>query len=72
MENFPSASVGWRIDQESFMTSLKDVSELKLRAGYGITGLNVALGPVGANGRLSVIILGSGRTKQPVHLSLWQ
>jgi len=49
-ENFPSASVGWRIDQESFMTNLKDVSELKLRAGYGITGLNAALGPVGANG----------------------
>ncbi|HTI11654.1 MAG TPA: TonB-dependent receptor [Puia sp.] len=49
-ENFPSASVGWKIDQESFMSSVKDVSELKLRAGYGITGLNVAVGPTGANG----------------------
>ena len=37
---FPSASVGWRIDQESFMERFKKVSELKLRAGYGITGLN--------------------------------
>lgn len=37
---FPSASLGWRIDQEKFMESLKDVSELKLRVGYGITGLN--------------------------------
>ena len=38
--NFPSASVGWRIDQESFMTNMRSISELKLRAGYGITGLN--------------------------------
>lgn len=38
--NFPSASVGWRIDQESFMADMRAVSELKLRAGYGITGLN--------------------------------
>ncbi len=37
---FPSASIGWRIDQESFMASMPKVSELKLRAGYGVTGLN--------------------------------
>jgi len=37
---FPSASVGWRIDQESFMASMPKISELKLRAGYGVTGLN--------------------------------
>lgn len=37
---FPSASVGWRIDQEEFMKSQAKVSELKLRAGYGVTGLN--------------------------------
>ncbi|MHA4808684.1 TonB-dependent receptor [Flavitalea flava] len=49
-ENFPSASVGWRIDQESFMKGVTNISELKIRGGYGITGLNVAVGPVGANG----------------------
>ena len=49
-ENFPSASVGWKIDQESFMAGVKNISELKLRAGYGLTGLNAALGPVGGNG----------------------
>lgn len=38
--NFPSASVGWRIDQEPFMRAESRVSELKLRAGYGVTGLN--------------------------------
>ncbi|WP_207955512.1 SusC/RagA family TonB-linked outer membrane protein [Segetibacter sp. 3557_3] len=37
---FPSASVGWRIDQEDFMIGNTKISELKLRAGYGITGLN--------------------------------
>jgi TonB-linked SusC/RagA family outer membrane protein len=38
--NFPSASVGWRLDQEAFMRNIKEVSELKLRVGYGVTGLN--------------------------------
>jgi TonB-dependent starch-binding outer membrane protein SusC len=37
---FPSASIGWRIDQEDFMASNTKISELKLRAGYGVTGLN--------------------------------
>lgn len=37
---FPSGSVGWRVDQESFMQNLTNISELKLRAGYGLTGLN--------------------------------
>ena len=37
---FPSGSVGWRIDQEDFMKGSTKISELKLRAGYGITGLN--------------------------------
>jgi TonB-linked SusC/RagA family outer membrane protein len=37
---FPSASVGWRIDQEKFMQAQSTFSELKFRAGYGLTGLN--------------------------------
>jgi TonB-linked SusC/RagA family outer membrane protein len=36
---FPSAGVSWRVDQENFMNSFKDqVTNLKLRASYGITG----------------------------------
>jgi TonB-linked SusC/RagA family outer membrane protein len=36
---FPSAGISWRVDQESFMNSVKDqVTNLKLRASYGITG----------------------------------
>ena len=36
--NFPAASVGWNISREDFMSNLKFVSNLKIRAGYGITG----------------------------------
>ena len=37
---FPSGSIGWRIDQEDFMQNQSKISELKLRVGYGLTGLN--------------------------------
>lgn len=40
---FPSGSIGWRIDQENFMLDQSTISELKLRAGYGIAGLNGTL-----------------------------
>lgn len=40
---FPSGSIGWRIDQEHFMLDQSTISELKLRAGYGIAGLNGTL-----------------------------
>jgi len=35
---FPSASVGWKIDQESFLKNSTIFSELKLRAGIGRVG----------------------------------
>lgn len=38
--NFPGISAGWRISQESFMDSADWVYNLKLRAGFGITGTN--------------------------------
>ncbi len=37
---FPSGSIGWRIDQEKFMKDQTKISELKVRAGYGVTGIN--------------------------------
>lgn len=36
--NFPSASVAWRVSQEDFMQDLPVISNLKLRASYGVTG----------------------------------
>jgi TonB-linked SusC/RagA family outer membrane protein len=36
--NFPSASAGWRISQERFLSHVKWISDLKIRASWGITG----------------------------------
>ncbi len=37
--NFPSVSLGWRISDEKFMASLRDVlTDAKIRASYGSTG----------------------------------
>ncbi|WP_375418182.1 SusC/RagA family TonB-linked outer membrane protein [uncultured Hymenobacter sp.] len=35
---FPTASVGWRLINEGFMQRLPLFSDLKLRAGYGVSG----------------------------------
>ncbi len=35
---FPSASVGWKISNEDFMNGVSWLSDLKLRASYGILG----------------------------------
>lgn len=41
---FPSASVAWKISEMDFMKNDKLFNNLKLRAGYGVTG-NQAIGP---------------------------
>ena len=38
--NFWSLSAGWRISNEKFMKGITWVNDLKLRAGYGVTGNN--------------------------------
>ncbi|MGN6616372.1 MAG: SusC/RagA family TonB-linked outer membrane protein [Ilyomonas sp.] len=43
--NFPSFDVAWRISEENFMKGVGWVSELKLRAGYGVTGNSDAISP---------------------------
>lgn len=35
---FPAVSLGWRISQEEFLRDAEWINELKLRAGYGVTG----------------------------------
>lgn len=42
---FPSASAAWGISQEAFMQDVNWVNDLKLRAGYGITGNQDGLDP---------------------------
>jgi len=41
---FPSGAIAWNIAQESFMEGVPQISQLKLRASYGMTG-NQAIGP---------------------------
>lgn len=42
---FPSVSVGWRISEEKFMEKAEDIiDDLKLRAGWGITGNQGGIG----------------------------
>jgi len=36
--NFPGASVGWKLSEESFMQGITQISDLKLRASYGKVG----------------------------------
>jgi iron complex outermembrane receptor protein len=35
---FPSAALAWKLNEEAFLKDVKAISDLKLRAGYGITG----------------------------------
>ncbi|AGA79756.1 SusC/RagA family TonB-linked outer membrane protein [Echinicola vietnamensis] len=35
---FPAVSVGWRISNEPFLKNSKNIGEIKLRAGFGVTG----------------------------------
>ncbi len=42
---FPSASVAWRMSEEPFIKDMGVISNLKLRAGYGVTGNQQGLYP---------------------------
>lgn len=53
-EFFPSAAIGWRLDQESFMQHIDWISQLKLRLGYGSTG-NSAVDPYTTKGKIEQI-----------------
>lgn len=36
---FPAVSGAWRINKESFMEDVRFIDDLKIRAGYGVTGI---------------------------------
>ncbi|MFP5081562.1 SusC/RagA family TonB-linked outer membrane protein [Pedobacter sp. JCM 36344] len=52
--DFPAFSAGWTISEEDFMKDSKVFSNLKLRAGYGITGNS------GIGNYASLVTLGTG------------
>lgn len=43
--NFPSVSLGWKVNEEQFMQNVSWLNQLKLRAGYGVTGNDQSLNP---------------------------
>jgi TonB-linked SusC/RagA family outer membrane protein len=78
---FPSASIGWRLSEEDFLKDSKTISDLKLRASYGLTG-NFNIPNDGATGSLSYygyvfggtpkVINGAAPIKQPNDDLRWE
>jgi TonB-linked SusC/RagA family outer membrane protein len=66
---FPSAALGWRMDQESFMADVNWVTQLKLRLGFGVTG-NAAIDPYSTKGRLDAMFYPFGATSTAGQLSV--
>ena len=65
--NFPAASIGWRLTEESFMPKTAWLSDLKLRASWGVTGNNdignyPSLAFVGANNYIQGNAFAPGKT----------
>jgi len=52
--NFPALSVGWNMRDEPFMQDVTFLDDLKLRAGYGVTGNS------GINNYSSLVTMGTG------------
>ncbi len=50
---FPSFALGWKVSNESFLANNNTISNLKLRASYGLTG-NQAIGPYESLGLFTV------------------
>jgi len=53
---FPSAAFAWRIKEESFMSEVNWLNDLKLRLGFGTTG-NSAVSPYATKGDITQIYL---------------
>jgi TonB-linked SusC/RagA family outer membrane protein len=53
--NFPAFSLGWRISEESFMKKIRNtfLDELRIEAGYGLTGNSRGPGPYGHLGAIA-------------------
>ncbi|MHA4844992.1 SusC/RagA family TonB-linked outer membrane protein [Flavitalea antarctica] len=68
--SFPSAAIGWRVSEENFMKGITAVSDLKVRASYGIVG-NDQIGNYGAIGQVGPrnAILGAGDGRRVSGLS---
>ena len=66
---FPSASLAWRVTNESFMDNQRIFSELKPRISYGITGNQEGIGNFASRGLFGVSDYRSTPTLVPTQLS---
>jgi len=66
---FPSAALGWRMDQEEFIKNISWITQFKLRAGFGVTG-NAAIDPYSTKGRLEAMFYPFGATSTAGQLNV--
>ena len=66
---FPSGSVAWRVSEEGFFEQATVVSDLKLRASYGVTGNQDGIGNFASRGLFEVGNYRAGATLIPSQLS---
>lgn len=65
---FPSAALGYRLDQEEFIRNIPWISQLKLRLGYGVTG-NSSIPAYETLGRLQTLYYTWGSAVVPGYVS---
>ena len=53
--NFPSLSLAWRLSEEGFYKKNFWVNDIKLRAGYGVTGNQASVGNYASAAKLSTV-----------------
>lgn len=58
---FPSMALGWRLNNENFLSNISWLDILKVRAGVGVTG-NSAIDPYSTKGGLNSIFYSFGST----------
>jgi len=64
---FPSVAAGWNISEENFMKDVRTVSNLKLRASYGVSG-NYSIDPYGTqSGLVSGTNMSFGEVPAPMY-----
>lgn len=63
-DSFPAAAVAWRISDEGFMQEQQTVSNLKLRASYGVTG-NAAVSAYGTQAAARLGVFGLQEVTTP-------
>lgn len=61
---FPSAALGWRLDQEDFLKNIHWINQLKLRVGVGVTG-NSAIDPYQTKGAVVPLYYPFGSSSVP-------